>query len=271
MGSDLSEYIQYFSGTGTPSVTVKHVQVATRRDPVLSKVVTYIMSGWPDQVYEEFKPYYSRREEIGIQSGCLMWGIRVILPKSLQQQVLQALHENHHGITRMKSVARSYVWWNGMDKDIEDLAKSCIKCQEQKSNPPVAPLHPWAWLTAPCKRVHVDFAGPFLDKMFLILLDAHSKWPEVVPMSCTTASETIEALQIIFSKYGLPEQLVSDNGPQFSSDKFAQFMRANGIKHIQSAPYHPSSNGLAERFVQSFKRAMKAGEKNGGSLNTRLS
>ena len=111
-------------------VTVKHVQVATRRDPVLSKVVTYIMSGWPDKVSDDFKPYYSRREEIGIQSGCLMWGIRVILPKSLQQQVLQALHENHPGITRMKSVARSYVWWSGMDKDIEDLAKSCIKCQE---------------------------------------------------------------------------------------------------------------------------------------------
>ena len=147
-------------------VTVKQVQVATRRDPVLSKVVTYIMSGWPDQVSDEFKPYYSRREEIGIQSGCLMWGIRVILPKSLQQQVLQALHENHPDITRMKSVARSYVWWSGMDKDIEDLAKLCIKCQEQKSNPRVAPLHPWACPTAPWKRVHVDFAGPFLDKMF---------------------------------------------------------------------------------------------------------
>ena len=104
--------------------------------------------------------------------------------------------------------------------------------------------------------------------MFLILLDAHSTWPEVVPMPSTTASQTIEALQIIFSKYGLPEQLVSDNGPQFSSDEFAQFMKANGVKHIRSAPYHPSSNGLAERFVQTFKRAMKAGEKGGGSLNT---
>ena len=184
------------------------------------------MSGWPDQVSKEFKPYYSRREEIGIQSGCLMWGIRVSLPKSLQQKVLQALHKNHPGITRMKSVARSYVWWNGMDKDIKDLAKSCIKCQEQKENPPVAPLHSWAWPRPPWKRVHVDFAGLFLDKMFLILLDTHSKWTEVVPMSSTTALQTIEALQIIFSKYDLPEQLVSDNGPQFSSDEFAQFMRA---------------------------------------------
>ena len=191
-----------FSQVQALPVTVKHVQLATRLDPVLSKVNTYIMSGWPDQVSEEFKPLYSRKEEIRIQSGFLMWGIRVILPKSLQQQVLQALHENHPGITRMKSVPRSYVWWNGMDKDIEDLAKSCIKCQEQKSNPPVAPLHSWVWPSAPRKRVHVDFAGPFLDKMFLILLDAHSKWPEVVPMSFMTTSQTIEALQIIFSKYG---------------------------------------------------------------------
>ena len=115
------------------------------------------------------------------------------------------------------------------------------------------------------------FRWTFSRQDVLILLDAHSKWPEVVPMSSTTASQTTDALQIIFSKYGLPEQFVSDNGPQFSSDEFAQFMRANGVKHIQSAPYHSSSNGLAERFVQTFKRAMKAGEKGGGSLNTRLS
>ena len=112
-------------------------------------------------------------------------------------------------------------------------------------------------------RIHIDFAGPFLDKMFLIVVDAHSKWPEVVQMSTTTTSKTVEVLQVLFAKYGLPEQLVSDNGPQFTSEDFAHFMKANGIKHICSAPYHPSSNGLVERFMQTSKRAMKAGEKDG--------
>ena len=73
-------------------------------------------------------------------------------------------------------------------------------------------------------------------------------------MSSTTASKTIIALQSLFAKYGLPEQLVSDNGPQFTSEEFAHFMKTNGIKHIHSAPYHPSSNGLAECFIQTFSK-----------------
>ena len=111
----------------------------------------------------------------------------------------------------------------------------------------------------------------YTGKMLLIIVDAHSKWPEVIPMTTTTAAKTIEALQAIFARYGLPEQLVSNNGPQFTSDDFSQFMTANGIKHIRCAPYHPSSNGLAERFVQTFKKAMKAGNNDGPSLVTRLS
>ena len=116
----------------------------------------------------------------------------------------------------------------------------------------------------------MDFTGPFLGKTFFILVDAHSKWPEVVTMSSTTSQSNIEVLRS-FSRYGLPEQIVSDDGTQFTSDEFAQFMERNGIKHIRSAPYHPSSNGLAERFVQTFKRAMKASEGKGKTLNQRLS
>ena len=85
-------------------------------------------------------------------------------------------------------------------------------------------------------------------------------------MPSTTSQTTIETLRILFSRYDVLEQVVSDNEPQFISDEFAQFMQGNGIKHILCAPYHPASNGLAERFVQTFKRAMKAGENDGPSL-----
>ena len=107
--------------------------------------------------------------------------------------------------------------------------------------------------------------------MFLIVVDAHSKWPEVIQMSTTTATNTIEALRRLFAAYGLPRQLVSDNGPQFCAEEFAVFCKMNGIKHILCAPYHPASNGLAEWFVQTFKRAMKAGAANQQSINHRLS
>ncbi|CAM5144711.1 unnamed protein product [Natator depressus] len=94
--------------------------------------------------------------------------------------------------------------------------------------------------------------------MFLVVVDAHSKWPEVLIMESTTVARTIQNLRGLFSCFGLPEQLVSDNGPQFISQEFQTFMKANGIHHITSAPYHPSTNGLAERFVQTMKQALKS-------------
>ena len=83
-----------------------------------------------------------------------------------------------------------------------------------------------------------------IQNMFLLLVDAHLKWPEIVEMSSTTVDTTIAILKRVFAAYGLPEQLVSDNGPQFVSHEFADFLRANGVKYIRTAPYHPSSNRL---------------------------
>lgn len=92
---------------------------------------------------------------------------------------------------------------------------------------------------------------------FLIIVDAHSKWSEVYEMTSTTSANTISVLRHVFNAHGLPLQLVSDNGPQFVSVEFAQFLKANGVKHIRSSPYHPSSNGLAERFKQAMKAAWR--------------
>ena len=251
-------------------VTSTQVQQATRVDPVLGKVLNYTRRGWPASVPEVLKPFQNRSTELTVEDGCLLWGTRVVIPKKLQGSVLNELHSNHPGIVRMKSLARSYAWWPGMDRCIEDLVKGCIPCQSSKDAPAVAPLHPWIWPTKPWERVHVDFAGPFLGKMFVIMVDANSKWPEVFEMNSTSAENTIAILRHVFSAYGLPQHLVSDNGPQFVSKEFAQFMKANGVKHTRCAPYHPSSNGLAERFVKTFKQAMKAGEHDRTPLKQRL-
>ena len=86
----------------------------------------------------------------------------------------------------------------------------------------------------------------------------------------TSASRTITALRQISSRFGLPKQVVSDNGPQFTSEEFSSFMRNNGIRHICISPYHPSSNGMAEQFVQTFKQSMKASQSDGRTLQQRL-
>ena len=106
--------------------------------------------------------------------------------------------------------------------------------------------------------------------MLLIIVDAGSKWPEAVLMSSTTAAATVEALRAVFARIGLPLELVSDNGPQFTSDCFAEFVRANGIRHYMGSPYHPATNGLAERMVQTIKKAVRQSASDPNSLQTRL-
>lgn len=133
-----------------------------------------------------------------------------------------------------------------------------------------APVHPWEWPSAPWQRIHIVFAGPLLNKNFLIMVDANSKWPEVFPMKKITSFKTIEILRTVFARNGIPEQIVSDNGPQFTSHEFDEFIRKNGIKHFKSAPYHPATNGLAERFVQTFKRSLESMRNQEMSLNKKI-
>ena len=251
-------------------VTAAHIAAATKKDSTLSRVLRCTKTGWQLAKEDVLKPYQQRSQEITVEGDCLLWGTRVIIPSKYQGQILNELHQDHQGCSRMKSLARSYVWWPGMDKDIENIAKACRSCQSHRNAPPPAPLHPWTWPTKPWQRIHIDFAGPFLGKSFLVVVDAHSKWPEIFDMSTTSATQTIATLRQLFSAYGLPEQVVSDNGPQFISEEFADFMKKNGIKHIRCAPYHPASNGAVERFIQTFKQAMKASEHNGQSVTHRI-
>ncbi|KAG6923095.1 hypothetical protein G0U57_021612 [Chelydra serpentina] len=133
-----------------------------------------------------------------------------------------------------------------------------MSCQGVRNVPQWASLEPWNWPENPWQRIHVDFAGPPEGNMFLVVVDVHSKCPEGSIMQSTISESTIQKLWGLFSHFGLPEQLMSDNGPQFVSQEFPNFMKVNGIHHITSAPYHPSTNELAERFVQTMKQAMKS-------------
>ena len=238
-------------------LSAEQIRKTTRADPVLSRVLEYTLTGWPEERSPEIAAYYQKHHEITIENRCLLWGIRVIVSKSFHERVLKELHSGHPGIVRMKSLARLHVWWPNLDKDILSVVRGCVKCQLTRNKPPQAPLQPWDWPKLPWQRIHIDFAGPFMNRMFLIVVDSHSKWLEVEIMSSVTSEATTEKLREMFARFGIPMQLVSDNGSQFTSREFAEFTKANGIKHTVVAPYHPRSNGQAERFVQTCKQYFK--------------
>ncbi len=249
--------INYVDYTENIPLSADQIAEATRKEVVLSKVLDFTSRGWPHHVSDaELQPYFIRRHELSVDQGCLLWGMRVIIPTRYRNAVLQDLHATHSGIVRMKSFARSLLWYPGLDKDIETTAKRCEICQTVQRDPPVAPLHPWSYPTRVWERVHIDF-GEYQGQKFLVLIDSRSKWIEVELMTSTTTSKTIEVLRELFAAYGLPEEVVSDNGPQFTADEFKQFLRRNGIKQSLTPPYHPASNGAAERSVQIVKSAFK--------------
>lgn len=250
-------------------ITAVQIKKWTNQDPVLSRVRNFVSQGWQSSHNEQTAPYYLCREELSIQDGCLLRGSRVVVPPAGRQAVLELLHEGHPGVSRMKNLARSYVWWPQIDKDIEIVVKTCYECQQTRHSPPVAPLHPWEWPHRPWARLHIDYAGPVDEKMLLVVVDAHSKWLDVAIVTSATSSITIEKLRGMFATHGIPDIIVSDNGTAFTSEEFETFMKLNGIRHIKTAPYHPSTNGLAERAVQTLKENLKKSK--AGSLETRIS
>lgn len=233
-------------------VTAARVKLSTSKDPLLSKVCFYTVNGWPRNIDDAFVPFKHRAESLSIEDGCLLMGFRVVIPAELRSIILTELHSDHVGVVRMKAVARSVVWWPGIDESIEILAKNCNACQMNQNVPTEAPLHPWPVADGPWERVHIDYAEKD-GKTFLLGIDSYTRWPEICQVPNATSSKTIECMRSWFAAYGLPKVIVSDNGPQFKSVEFEEFLKKNGVKHILTPPYHSASNGMAERLVKSFK------------------
>nr|VZI26483.1 unnamed protein product [Spirometra erinaceieuropaei] len=203
-------------------VTAADIRRATEQDPVLHQAVTYVQTCWlTTALAGDLRQLFLHRASLSVVDSCLMFADRVVIPFSLRPIVLRQFHAAHPGTSRMKSIARSFAYWPGIDCDIDDLFRRCSRCQEAAKMPPRQP-----------------------------------PWPEIAPLNPATASATIAFLRRIFSQHGLPEVLVSDNGSQFTSSTFEDFCRQHNIQHLRSPSYLAQFNGQAERFVDSFKRAL---------------
>ena len=225
-------HLLYMDGVA-PALTARELATASRRDPVTAKVLTYVRCGWPDVVEPELEPFKRRQAELSTDGDTLLWGGRTVVPRCLRARVLRELHEAHLGGAKMKNIARRYVWWPDIDAELEGLARDCTDCAEKRGAPPRHALHPWEPAGAPWERIHIDFAGPF-KSYFLIVYDSHTKWLEAIPMREISTESTIRELRTLFARFGIPRQLVSDNGAQFTAAQFEEFASNNGVRTHQS-------------------------------------
>lgn len=236
-------------------VTAEELAECTKEDSNVKNLVQGLKVGRNVDGRDRFG---INQSEFSIQKGCLMRGIRVYIPFKLRRRVLEELHTGHFGVSRMKSLARSYCWWETIDNEIEELSRDCSECAKVRKNPVKVVPHCWEKATEPFQRIHVDFAGPFLGLYFFVIVDSFTKWPEVKIIPDMTTNTTIDRLREYFVTYGVPSIIVSDRGVQFTAEQFKVFLKRNNITHKMGAPYHPATNGQAERFIQTFKDKLKA-------------
>ena len=266
---DSAEQIHSIVLTKQLPILASQIAAASGTDKEIALVLTCVQHGaWPSESNKSLSPFYTCHHELSVVDGCLVWGRRVVIPQVFRQQLLKELHFNHIRMSRMKALARSYLWWPQLDRDIEQMARNCEQCKLTAPNPATAPAHPWLVPQNAWDRIHVDHAQ-WKNWLLFVTVDALSKWPEVFIVNSTSASQTIDKLRTMFSTHGLPVTLVSDNEPPFSSADFQDFMHCNGIVHQRVPPYHPSSKGLAENMVKSLKQALNKAHRS-DSMETKI-
>lgn len=227
-------------------------------DEVLTKVISYVKDGWPiylSAVDTMLRPYFDRKALLTINKGLLMLGTRIVIPLAQRVEVLGDLHQGHLGITKCQSRARNCVWWPNMYKAIETMIDQCQKCREE-ANKVTEPLRPTATPDRPWQVLGSDLFH-FKGQVYLMLIDYYSRYPEISLLGSDTSSRNvITHMKSIFSRHGVPEYVISDNGPQYSASEFSRFATDYGFTHVTSSPYYPRANGAAERAIQTVKKML---------------
>ncbi|XP_055527539.1 uncharacterized protein K02A2.6-like [Wyeomyia smithii] len=207
----------------------------SRDDPEIMEVKEALESGMVANIP---LPYKTIASELGIVNNVLLRGDRIVVPTSLRQRILELAHEGHPGVRIMKTHLRGNVWWPKMDMDVERFVKACRGCALVSA--PSAP-EPMTRKEPPARvweHIAVDFLGPLPNgENLLVCVDYYSRYLEIVVMQNISTYDMIVELLTIFARYGAPEVLRADNGPQFSSDEFKCFCDEFDIRLESTIPY----------------------------------
>ena len=240
----------------------------TARDPTMNALMETIIQGWPDSIKDlpsDVRVFWSFRDELAVEDGIIFKGKQVLIPESLRADILAQLHQSHQGIEKTQLLAREGVYWPNINKDIEHMTRTCTLCQELANCNKKEPLIPHDTPMAPWKKLGTDLFE--VDgEHFVLICDYFSKYPIVTPLHATTSENVTEEIRKAVSLFGRPDEIVSDNGPQYIGKPFQDFVHKWGIQHTTSSPRFPQSNGFIERQVQTIKKIIKKCKKEKQSL-----
>ena len=239
------------------------LQKATAQDLALETLKTTVVTGWPEkkeQVPIQVRDFWNYREEISLHNGILFKNQRVIVPKAMRPEILSRIHSSHQGVASCLRKARDIVFWPGMSAEIKDQVEKCSVCAEFQAKNASQPMlshqipdRPWSKIATDLFTLH--------SKNYITVVDYFSDFIEVSELQDTTSTSVIKALKEQFSRHGIPDTVVSDNGSQFSSQEFHEFALSWEFNHVTSSPHHPKSNGKAESSVKIVKQLFKKAER----------
>ena len=239
---------------------LRDIQSHQDSDPACSQIKHFCQGGWPPRFHLKgpLKAYISVKDELSVHKGLLLRGNRLVIPPALRKEILAKIHSGHQGATKCRARARQSVWWPGLGKELEDLISNCPVCCRH-SNQHAEPLLPSAFPDHPWQKVATDLFE-WKKTNYLIVIDYYSRYIEMARLSTSTSNDVITHLKSIFARHGIPQTVMSDNGPQYAAAAFVKFAQEYGFAHITSSPRYPQSNGAAERAVRTVKSLL---DKNG--------
>jgi len=235
------------------------IRKATAADEKLQTVIRYIRSGWPEHVNtvpSVIREYFPAKSELSEYDGMVIRGSRIVIPGTLRTDILDRIHDGHQGLSKCRERANASVWWPGISSQLKHKVSSCQSCCELRRAQQREPLISTPLPDRPWKRIALDLCE-HNKQSYLIISDYYSRYIEILHMTTTTSAQVALKLKTTCARYGIPDVVVSDNGPQFSSAEFRDLACELDFKHITSSPHNPQGNGHAERAVQTAKRILK--------------
>ncbi|CAK1595943.1 unnamed protein product [Parnassius mnemosyne] len=225
----------------------------------MQELINLIRNGWPNSkkdVIDILKPYWDSREELTVAYKLVWKGQKIVIPKCMRREMLKTIHVGHLGAAKMKLRAREIMYWPNLNSQIEDMISHCQACLAHRNENSKQPLIPHEVPHRAWSKVGIDIFH-FNNKSYLLVVDYFSKLIEVEKLYNLTSECVINKLKIIFSRQGIPDMVMSDNGPEFTSRIFKEFCINWRFEHKTSSPRYPQSNGQAERAIQTVKQMLK--------------
>lgn len=241
----------------------QEIAAETRKDPVLQKLMKVLTEGWPERkedIDDELLVYRTMKDELTVQQGVVLKADRVLIPKTLRQTFVKRLHRAHQGVEYTLRAARESMFWPGMSDQVTNAVQSCEACMEFSSSQCAPPMSTHEIPKYPFQRVHLDLCEVSMEgckTTMLVTADSYSDFVEVDILKSTSTATIVECCKRNFARHGVPEVVVSDNGPQFDNASFRKFAQDWEFVHSTSSPYHQSGNGKAESAVKQVKRLFK--------------